>query len=293
MSHHERHPQMMDSINELSRQDFLQWSYILHYVQSDEPWKYPEHQHQGYFEWVYVMSGEVDHWVAKQKFSLKSGDLLVLGEQVHHEIRGQDFSFANLMIPVDVWHEVMDFLFYDDPFGDVRSCTGAVTTLPFGAREPFRMSLEFLFRRQQSQEGERYFRRFLMELLLGEDWFFSTKKPAPPGIPGWWTDLERQVDELEHLPSGAKELADWAARSREHVSRTCQKSTGLSPSSWLNQKRVERAALMLKKTNRSVTEIAELSGFGNLSHFYRLFRQAHGLPPRAYRQQHGEAPAVR
>jgi AraC-like DNA-binding protein len=57
--------------------------------------------------------------------------------------------------------------------------------------------------------------------------------------------------------------------------------------------RLERCAndLASPGANRTVTEIAYRWGFGDLSHFCRLFRQAYGMSAREFRQQRWTATA--
>jgi AraC family cel operon transcriptional repressor len=43
------------------------------------------------------------------------------------------------------------------------------------------------------------------------------------------------------------------------------------------------AARELRITDRPITDIAYECGLSNLSHFYSLFRRAHGQTPRAFR----------
>jgi AraC family transcriptional regulator len=48
---------------------------------------------------------------------------------------------------------------------------------------------------------------------------------------------------------------------------------------------MDRARLMVSATTRSIDEIAASVGFTNLSHFRRVFRRHHGLPPSALRSR--------
>jgi AraC family cel operon transcriptional repressor len=61
---------------------------------------------------------------------------------------------------------------------------------------------------------------------------------------------------------------------------------GLTPSAYINRVRMDYAARELRVTARPITDIALDCGLSNLSHFYALFRNAHGHTPRAYRLAH-------
>ncbi|RMF13951.1 MAG: helix-turn-helix domain-containing protein [Alphaproteobacteria bacterium] len=61
---------------------------------------------------------------------------------------------------------------------------------------------------------------------------------------------------------------------------------GTSPSSWLWDRRLERARRLLKSpahADMSITEIAHSCGFRDHAHFTRRFRERFGNPPSAYR----------
>lgn len=282
---------------EIRAEDFHPWSYNLHYITASEPWYYHYHRHFGCFEFVYTLSGTVEHLLEGEWKSFSSGDLLAVGEEDHHALRGSNFSYANLIVPVTLWNKTVDASGIDDPLSSPKTCNGLTLSLPSDTRNEFKIHLNRLFRHQQTPEGERQFRRFIARLLFDVYWDESSlsgdRTELPTGknssAPSWWTDLVRQVEESDDIPADPSSLADLAGRSREHVSRTCRRFLNCSPSNWLNRLRLERSALLLCKTNRDISDIVYSLGFGNLHHFYRLFRDMFGMPPGEYRKKHGDA----
>ncbi|MFW5783119.1 MAG: helix-turn-helix domain-containing protein [Spirochaetota bacterium] len=63
------------------------------------------------------------------------------------------------------------------------------------------------------------------------------------------------------------------------VPRWLSEASGL-----VNRLLLDRAERLLRTTLLDVTEIAYSAGFGNLSYFYRLFRERYGCSPRAFRE---------
>jgi AraC family transcriptional regulator of adaptative response / DNA-3-methyladenine glycosylase II len=49
--------------------------------------------------------------------------------------------------------------------------------------------------------------------------------------------------------------------------------------------RLEEATRLLEESNLSVTQIANLAGFGSIRSLNRAFRQANGLSPTEYRKR--------
>jgi len=81
------------------------------------------------------------------------------------------------------------------------------------------------------------------------------------------------------------EFARIAERSTATFKREFREYYHTSPGKWLTQKRLEHAKLMIETTNSLVSEIAYDSGFENLSHFSRVFKENYGLTPSAYRKK--------
>jgi len=57
-----------------------------------------------------------------------------------------------------------------------------------------------------------------------------------------------------------------------------------SPGKWIMKRRVERAANLLANSRQSVTEVAFDTGFEDLSHFSRVFKQITGKNPTEYKK---------
>jgi AraC-like DNA-binding protein len=80
------------------------------------------------------------------------------------------------------------------------------------------------------------------------------------------------------------EIAWHAKRSEEHVARVFRKVTGQTVFEYLRTIRLESAKTLLIDSDKTLTEIARLSGFGSLALFSRNFSQYVGRPASAYRQ---------
>ncbi len=80
------------------------------------------------------------------------------------------------------------------------------------------------------------------------------------------------------------ELASVCGLSRFHFSRAFKKAMGLSPYSYVNQCRVERAKVLLGRRDLTVEAIAGMVGFPSSSQFRRAFRARVGCSAQAYRK---------
>jgi AraC-like DNA-binding protein len=84
-------------------------------------------------------------------------------------------------------------------------------------------------------------------------------------------------------PLGVDDLARAAGLSRAHFSREFRAAFGESPHTYLLTRRMERAAALLRNTDRSVTDICFSVGLQSIGSFTTTFKRTYGLSPTAYR----------
>ena len=81
-----------------------------------------------------------------------------------------------------------------------------------------------------------------------------------------------------------EEYAKLCHRSLSSFKREFQAHFQESPGKWLLQKRLDHSAALLRNSKMNVTEIAFESGFEDVSHFSRVFKERFHVSPMAYRQ---------
>ncbi len=84
-------------------------------------------------------------------------------------------------------------------------------------------------------------------------------------------------------PLTVADLARAAGLSRAHFSREFRHAFGETPHQYLLTRRLERAAALLRNTDRPVTEICFTVGLSSLGSFTTSFRRVYGVSPLAYR----------
>ena len=84
-------------------------------------------------------------------------------------------------------------------------------------------------------------------------------------------------------PLGVDDLARCAGLSRAHFSREFRRAFGESPHAYLLTRRLERAAALLRSTDRTVSEICFTVGLRSVGSFTSSFGRAFGCSPLAYR----------
>jgi AraC-like DNA-binding protein len=84
-------------------------------------------------------------------------------------------------------------------------------------------------------------------------------------------------------PLRVEDLARAARLSRAHFSTEFRRAFGVSPHAYLLTRRLERAAALLRTTDRSVAEICFDVGLRSLGSFTTSFTRTYGRSPTAYR----------
>ncbi|MBC7935386.1 MAG: helix-turn-helix transcriptional regulator [Rhizobacter sp.] len=133
----------------------------------------------------------------------------------------------------------------------------------------------------------------LVELKFRELLFNLLINPLNEGLLSWLcytADCQKQPlpNVMEANYTYNLSLADYAkiaGRSIASFKREFSTLYKTSPGKWLLQKRLEYAGMLLNNSARPVNEIAFESGFENITHFNRVFKQKFGASPLQFRQQ--------
>lgn len=86
------------------------------------------------------------------------------------------------------------------------------------------------------------------------------------------------------------DLAQDLGTTLTHLDRACQETRGRRAIELVHELRLERAAELLRHTDRPTPRIAQDLGYASHSHFTRIFVAATGRTPETYRQQMTRTP---
>jgi AraC-like DNA-binding protein len=99
------------------------------------------------------------------------------------------------------------------------------------------------------------------------------------------------IDARYREPLDVPALARAAHLSPAHFSREFRRTFGEPPHQYLLTRRLERAAALLRNTDRTVAEICAIVGLRSVGSFTTSFGRAFGGSPTAYRAAHPAAAA--
>ena len=188
--------------------------------------------------------------------------------------------------------------FYESVFGD---CTSAVEGLrlfqrDFPALAPFKVAdnytrlevrnrLKALFVEQmQQKEGSRsVVLSQLIELLVFLARTYAEHRELSPSDPGAaaFTGSLQYLDDNFYRPVKIEDLADLANMSYRNYTDQFKRRTGKTVTQYLAERRVEYAKRLMLETDDILFASAE-AGFGDLTHFYRVFKKLAGVTPKQF-----------
>lgn len=91
------------------------------------------------------------------------------------------------------------------------------------------------------------------------------------------------MQQTMEAPLTVEKLAERLGVGRRQLERRFREALGLTPSGADKSIRVAQARFLLESGNRSVTQIAAETGFCDVSHLIRVFREREGVTPEAWR----------
>lgn len=237
---------------------------------------------------VYVLSGKKTYKTLRGEWTLIPGQTLYLkkGAEIIHQYFDDEYCMLGFFISDELIRETMEEL------------KGKMPLNASGSTEEFSATLV-----QNSEYLEGYFHSMLTyfrgidrppdhilvlklkELLVNlistdpllAAYFKSLAQSSKPS-------LRRIMEENYCYKLRLEDYAELCHCSLSTFKREFQQVFRETPGKWITRRRVEHAANILVNTGQSVSEVAFESGFEDLSHFSRVFKQVTGKSPSDYKK---------
>lgn len=281
--------------NRLSKQDFFSDPTLplQVYIRDPQP-EFPMHSH-GFDELVIILKGTAMHLIDEQQFPVKSGDVFVIAQNHEHQYQEMHgLALANI-------------LFDPEALGiaqwDIRALPGfhALFSLEpaFRSQHNFRSRLQLPERKlnqitqlirditRETEQRNPGYRVMAKGLFMQLSVLLSRAYSATPTDET--IDLLRIGDAIAHIETHYNEkitldeLARKSHLSKRHFTRIFQECIGRSPIDHVMHLRCQKAAELLKGTDRTITDIAFECGFADSNYFTRCFRKTMDQTPGQYR----------
>jgi AraC-like DNA-binding protein len=102
----------------------------------------------------------------------------------------------------------------------------------------------------------------------------------------WLTLIQDHVKGNLQSDISVAELASLSGYSEFHFSRKFKAATGISPSQFVRNTRMQLAQQMLKQERYSIQEVCQATGFKDQSHFGKCFKQSFGCSPKRFQMEY-------
>lgn len=251
-----------------------------------DPTQYP--QVHDFYEVMLITDGKMEMEINQEKELLGTGALfLIRPGDVHSRKAVDSCSYINLAFPSEVVEKMFRYL-------DIPEMTQNIRLLPSPPRAELSPGETLLLKArleklnllpiEQPHVVCMELRRLMLDVML-QYFLPAFSAPVHMSCPGW---LEKLVEKLEHpdfFSSTLEELASVSGCTKEHLCRSFKKYLGVSPTAYLNAKRLNYAANLLLHSDQKVIDVAYTSGFQSLSRFYHAFKKEFGVSPLEYRKQ--------
>ncbi len=242
------------------------------------------HTHD-FSEMVYVTQGAGTHWVDGRALPLSAGSLVWVRPRDCHTVCGPSgkLHFINIAFPRGPWREFTEAAGLSAAARDWEAAAAPPTVRVAdderaACARAFGGLLHDFHERPTRLALCRFWTRTLPHLLPGE-----AAEDADDGLPPWLATACAAMAAPGDLRGGVARMAEVAGVGMAHLARTLRAHRGQTPTEFLLELRLQRAAALLRTGAQEIGDIALDCGFGNLSYFYRRFRGRFGQTPRAYR----------
>lgn len=243
------------------------------------------HRHIDFHEIMGVVDGTGSHLLETGTVPLQPGDAVLVRSDDVHSMRGDPpagMAILNVTFPTSVWQGFLD-LTGVDPIGSWATARQPpLWRLPPTAASSVVSLFEEAYERYQTSQSLLDLFRFwldLFALVLPS----SADSSALSGRPPWLVAVCRTMRREENLRGGVPRMLELAQVSAGYLSRSMRRHYGTTPTAFVVDIRLERAAALLTDTTEPIAAIAARCGFASQSYFSRCFAAAHAMTPRDFR----------
>lgn len=236
---------------------------------------------------AFVLSGRKIWSAESVSFELKKGDAIFVAKGAHHieQILDKEFCLLIFFFPDEYIEEILE----QADFVKRKSLEKKPKLIPVHVNEPLQIyfqSMASFFSQKQSPSKQLLdvkFRELLLQLINFQDnaslfQFFDTFTSSPK------RKFRQLIENNMQFNLGIEEYAKMAGMSLSTFKRFFKNVFGSSPGQYIINARLAFAALLLKKGDKTIQEIAYESGFESQAHFARMFTKKYRTPPSKFKE---------
>lgn len=243
---------------------------------------------QEFCEIILVTDGTALHLVNGKKQLLSPGSVVFVRPYDTHRFEKSEDDFCELVMVLFMLEYLRDISCYLENDDFLKHYTTPalppVFRVDFEEREEIFTRLVKISNEHKSDPlvARRKFKAFLLELF--SKFFLSGKGDERRDLPGWLEELCYQLSSMENLCRGIEFLKSSAPCTYIHLCRTFRRFFNVSPTMYVNDRRLKYAAKLICETEENIASICYEVGFRSLSYFNHLFKKKYGVSPGKFRK---------
>ena len=240
-----------------------------------------------FYELFLVSKGMAIHCINGSTQLLSEGSFVLIRPKDVHKydfFNQYDFELINIGFPISLFQAAKALTDCPERYFDEPELSPHILLDGYNFTDIKRKLLHF-----EKKEAGSLRRRYFSSLLP----FFLYRFLAEPDIsgkntlmPSWLSQLLLAMDRPEHFIEGLPCLLRLANMSQEHLNREFRKYLNLTPTEFINTKRMNLAIKLLLETDMEIITICHECGFNNLSHFYRVFQKQFECSPKKFLERY-------
>lgn len=257
---------------------------------------------QDFYEINIITKGNGIHYIENNRLEVSVGDVFILAPNVVH---GYDGGKG-----FDVFHILISDKFMRKYISDLQQLPNFYTL--FAAEPMMREYTLYPLHLTANQDQFKEINKILAELLTYKDKNDSASSISKNSLclllicklcEMYSLNLKEKQDSLassdesfmksisfihENISKkiSIEDLCEIAHLSRSSYFRKFKQLCNMPPSLYINKAKIESAKNMLTNTPNSISQIAEQTGFYDLSHFTKIFKLEVGVSPASYRKKY-------
>ena len=266
-------------------------SFAIRYDSFDAPHKYVSHFHNAH-ELILVRDGEAEFIIAGKKYAVKKNSVIFINSFESHKSVITKYPYARYFILAD--QKFLDASINDpmllSVFRQRPSLFNHVLFLSDSDSEKISMYFK-LIHEANSEQGNYYndIVKSVFNLMI-----IDFHRIDPGYFPGFTAgENYRMITEIEnHIDSNFKEQISLSETAKlfncdmYYLSHLFKKITGYGFKEYLINRRLSKAKELLIKTNMNISDICFHSGFKNVNHFIRIFKEKEDITPLKFRKRY-------
>ena len=282
-----------NAIRETKRHGLINFPYEVYRCKIPETFPFfPMHYHED-FEVVYVLEGVLDLQINLEHFICREGDIAVIPPgKIHgfNQYEDQSCHYASIVFSLNLL-EAQDSEIYTNFFKPYFTDSIQITYyFPKNSKENQLLHdpVLTLFEKRHDAlteplliKSELYkVMSILQKLVLPSETHLSTSERNIKRL----LPVFKAIKENPSQPISVQDAATLSNLSESYFMNIFKQVAGTSFINFLKKTRLENARVMLLGTDLTILEIAENSGFENVSYFIRAFKEYYNMSPLKYKK---------